>query len=197
MSSDSEKTFSLSFEALADLCLKHRCFQSPSLFHGVLTGQLCATERLPREQWLLLFGQLLGQEAALQGEERQLALELLDQTLEQLGSGQMNFEPLLPDDLYELEERFAALIKWLQGFLKSVKAAGLEPETLSEEAREGLEDLGSILAVGDQKPMTSEENEKDLYELTEFVRLVAMLVYTERHPGKPRVDQAATNTRLQ
>ncbi len=196
MSSDSEKALSVPFETLADLCLTHRCFQSPSLFHGVLTGQLCASERLPRDQWLLLFGQLLGQEVVLKEAERQVALDLLDQTLQALGSNQMDFEPLLPDELYEVEERFTALIKWLQGFVKSLKAAGLDEKKLSQEAQEGLEDLNRILAVGDQKPGDSEENEKDLYELTEFVRLVAMMVYTEQHPGQPQVDKVAKNTRL-
>lgn len=196
MPSDPETNLPVCFETLADLCLKHRCFQSPSLFHGVLTGQLCGQDKLPRDQWLLLFGQLLGEEVVLQEEDRQLALELLDQTLEQLGSGQMDFEPLLPDELYEVEERFAALIKWLQGFLKSLKATAADTSKLSQEASEGLSDLEKILAAGDVAPAASEENEKDLHELSEFVRLVAMMVYLERHPGRPQVEKASPGSTL-
>lgn len=189
MSSETANNRSVDFEALADLCLRHRCFQSPSLFHGVLTGQLCGQERLPRDQWLLLFSQLLGQEqSVLQGDDRQLALDLLDQTLEELGSGGLVFEPLLPDELYELEERFAALVKWVQGFLKSLKAANLAEDALSAEAREGLDDLQKIIDAGATQLYADEDNEKDFTALAEFVRMVALLVYTERHPGRPQVE---------
>lgn len=190
MPSDTTKNQSVDFEALADLCLRHRCFQSPSLFHGVLTGQLCGQQRLPREQWLLLFGQLLGSEqSVLEGEDRQLALDLLDQVLEELSAGSLDFEPLLPDELYELEERFAALVKWIQGFLKSLKAADLENLSLTEEAREGLDDLQKIVTeAGHARLYADEDNEKDLIALQEFVRMVAMLIYTELHPGQPQVE---------
>lgn len=190
MSSDAAKNQSIDFDALADLCLRHRCFQSPSLFHGVLTGQLCGQQRLPREQWLLLFSQLLGEnQSVLVGDDRQTALELLDQTLEALTAGSLDFEPLLPDDLYELEERFTALVKWIQGFLKSLKAADLENLELSQEAKEGLDDLQKIVTeAGQTRLYADEDNEKDLMALQEFVRMIAMLIYTELHPGQPQVE---------
>jgi uncharacterized protein YgfB (UPF0149 family) len=198
MSSDAAKNQVVDFDALADLCLRHRCFQSPSLFHGVLTGQLCGQQRLPREQWLLLFGQLLGSDqSVLEGDDRQLALDLLDQVLEALSAGSLDFEPLLPDDLYELEERFSALVKWIQGFLKSLKAADLENLELSEEAHEGLDDLQKIVTeAGNATLHADEDNEKDLIALQEFVRMVAMLVYTELHPGQPQVENPKKPTNL-
>lgn len=196
MSSDGEKKLGVDFEALANLCLKHRCFQSPALFHGVLSGQLCGRERLPREHWLLLFEQLLGEQAQLDQSDKQLALELLDQTLEQLGSGHLEFEPLLPDELYEVEERFAALVKWVQGFLKSLKSSQAEDKELTQEAKEGLDDLERILAAGDAAPAATEDNEKDLLELTEFVRLLVMMLYLELHPGQPQVEQPQPGSRL-
>ncbi|MBE0505122.1 MAG: UPF0149 family protein [Marinospirillum sp.] len=198
MSSDVAKNQVVDFDGLADLCLRHRCFQSPSLFHGVLTGQLCGQQRLPREQWLLLFGQLLGSDqSVLEGDDRQLALDLLDQVLEALSAGSLDFEPLLPDDLYELEERFSALVKWIQGFLKSLKAADLENMELSEEAQEGLDDLQKIVTEAGRTTLhTDEDNEKDLIALQEFVRMVAMLIYTELHPGMPQVENPKKPTNL-
>jgi uncharacterized protein YgfB (UPF0149 family) len=196
MSSDVEKNTAISFETLANFCLKHRCFQSPSLFHGVLTGQLCGQERLPREQWLALFAQLLGEQTQLQDEDSKLALELLDQTLEQLGAGHLEFEPLLPDELYEVEERFSGLVKWVQGFLKSLKATDISNKELTAEAREGLQDLEKIVEMGDATPAATEDNEKDLIELTEFVRLLAMMLYLELHPGQPKVEKPQSGSTL-
>jgi len=196
MSSDVEKNTAISFETLANFCLKHRCFQSPSLFHGVLTGKLCGQERLPREQWLALFAQLLGEQTQLQDEDSKLALELLDQTLEQLGAGHLEFEPLLPDELYEVEERFSGLVKWVQGFLKSLKATDISNKELTAEAREGLQDLEKIVEMGDATPAATEDNEKDLIELTEFVRLLAMMLYLELHPGQPKVEKPQSGSTL-
>lgn len=190
MSSKQAQSPLINFDELADLCLRHRCFQSPSLFHGVLAGQLCGQERFPREQWLVLFAQLLGDEAAeLKGVDKQLALALFDQTLEQLSASSLDFEPLLPDELYELEERFESLVKWAQGFLKSLKAANLEARELSTEAKEGLQDLERLVALNKENLPPDEDNEKDLTAIAEFVRMVIMLLYTELHPGQPQVEK--------
>lgn len=190
MPSEKDQVASIDFDELADLCLRHRCFQSPSLFHGVLTGQLCCQEHFARDHWLLLLGQLLGNETdPLEGADKLLALGLLDQALEALSSSGLDFEPLLPDDLYELEERFIALVQWVQGFLKSLKAAKLEARELSDEAREGLDDLERLVAFGKENLQADENNEKDFIAIAEFVRMVTMLLYTELHPGKPQVEK--------
>lgn len=190
MSSEKAQVASIDFDELADLCLRHRCFQSPSLFHGVLTGQLCGQERFARDQWLVLFAQLLGNESTqLEGDDKLLALRLLDQTLEQLSASSLDFEPLLPDELYELEERFESLVKWTQGFLKSLKAAKLEENELSVDAQEGLKDLERLVALDKENLIPDEDNEKDLTAIAEFVRMVTMLLYTELHPGKPQVEK--------
>lgn len=192
MTSKQKQTPLIEFDELSDLCLRHRCFQSPSLFHGVLAGQLCGQERFPREHWLVLFSQLLGNESTqLEGEDKDLALGLLDQTLEQLSASGLDFEPLLPDELYELEERFVSLVKWTQGFLKSLTAAKLDERELSTEAQEGLQDLERLVALDKENLPADENNEKDLTAITEFVRMVAMLLYTELHPGSPQVEKAA------
>lgn len=197
MSSEKAQVPIVDFDELADLCLRHRCFQSPSLFHGVLAGQLCGQERFPREQWLVLFAQLLGDETTqLEGLDKKLALQLLDQTLEQLSASGLDFEPLLPDELYELEERFEALLKWTQGFLKSLTAAKLEVTELSAEAQEGLQDLERLVALNKENLPADEDNEKDLTAITEFVRMVIMLLYTELHPGQPQVEQAQNPKKL-
>ncbi len=180
----------VNFDELADLCLRFRCFQSPSLFHGVLAGQLCGQERLSREHWLLLFAQLLGAEK-LEAADEYTALQLFDQTLEELSTNGLNFEPLIPDELYELEERFSALVKWTQGFLKSLTSAQIEERELSTDAKEGLEDLHRLAAIEVDELPADEQNEKDLTSITEFVRMVAMLLYTEIHPGTPQVEKAA------
>lgn len=195
MSTSSKTQPQVDFEELADLCLRHRCFQAPSLFHGVLAGQLCGQERLAREHWLLLFSQMLGlEDGTLAGADEITALQLLDQTLEELSSGGLGFEPLLPDDLYELEERFNALVKWTQGFLKSLTASQVTSSRLSKDASDSLEDLQRLVNLGSQDLPASEHNEKDLTAITEFVRMAAMLIYTELHPGMPQVEASQKPT---
>lgn len=179
----------ITFDEMADLCLRHRCFQSPSLLHGVLCGQLCGQERLPRAQWVMLFTQLLGESAEPLSEAEQATIYTwYDETLAALTDPDMGFEPLLPGELYSLEERLTGLVRWTQGFLKSVDAAQVDREQLTPELKEGLDDLKSIVDLGHKRLDDSNDNEHDLIALSEFVRMVAMMLYLERHPGQPQVE---------
>lgn len=178
------------FEDLANLCLNHRCFANPSLFHGVLVGQLSSRQGLKRNLWLTLLGQLLNlEETSLSPAEEELALDIYDASLEELTSGGMEFNLLLPSDTYELEERFTGLTSWVQGYLKALKANKVEEEKLSKEAEEGLDNLAELAKVDGRSLEENEENEQDLTQIAEFTRLLVLMVYTELNPGQPQVEQ--------
>lgn len=180
------------FESLANLCLNHRCFQSPALFHGVLVGQLSSQQGLKRSAWLLLFSQLLNPEGAtLSDAEEELALEIYDLCLEELTSGGIEFSLLMPSDTYELESRFTALTAWVQGYLKALKANKIDQVKLSSEAEEGLDNLAELAKIDARNLEENEDNEKDFTQVEEFTRLVALMVYTELNPSQPQVEQVS------
>lgn len=182
------QSVNLSFDQFSDFCLRYQCFQSPSLFHGVLTAQLCTSNQSLRPYWVALFTQLLGLDhTVLSEEDQQLVLAWLDATQDQLSNSHYDFMPLLPDEIYELEARFEALIRWVQGFSKAFRAADIPPQRLSQEAQEGLEDLQRLMTLANTPLLDSEDNEKDMLQWVEFVRLLALMLYTELNPAQPRV----------
>ncbi|HBN59674.1 MAG TPA: hypothetical protein DD442_05650, partial [Halomonas sp.] len=112
------------------------------------------------------------------------------QTLEALSASDLNYAPLLPDELFSLAEQAQGLKEWTLGFMEVVDEVA--DDTLRErwsqtlkEAIDDLEGLGQMETDIDD----STENENDLFALTEHARMAAMLLYTEQHPGKPQVEQ--------
>ncbi len=112
------------------------------------------------------------------------------QTLEALSASDMNYAPLLPDELFSLAEQAQGLKEWTLGFMEVIE--DVVDDALRErwsqtlkEAIDDLEGLGQIETDIDDSP----ENENDLFALTEHARMAAMLLYTEQHPGQPQVEQ--------
>lgn len=97
-----------------------------------------------------------------------------------LAGGQMEFEPLLPDDEQPLAERVEALSAWCQGFLYGFGAAGTAGGArLPDDVGEVLSDLAKFSQAG-MTGSESPEVEEDAYiELVEFVRAAVQLVYDE------------------
>ncbi|MEW7976408.1 MAG: UPF0149 family protein [Candidatus Sedimenticola endophacoides] len=83
-----------------------------------------------------------------------------------------------------LTERAGALAEWCQGFLYGIGLAGpLDPETLSREAREALNDLAEITHIDLDAPggddEEQEQEEQALTEIVEFVRAAVLLLREE------------------
>ncbi|MEW8015500.1 MAG: UPF0149 family protein [Candidatus Sedimenticola endophacoides] len=152
--------------------------------HGLLCGLLCVDIERPLER---LLGEVMPDASAgeLSVQECRVALgEIQDQTREALAGPGFGFAPLLPPEGWPLTERAGALAEWCQGFLYGIGLAGpLDPETLSREAREVLNDLAEITRIdldalgGDDEEQ--EQEEQALTEIVEFVRVAVLLLREE------------------
>lgn len=101
----------------------------------------------------------------------------------------MSYEPLIPDELFSLAERAQGLKEWSQGFIEVVFEYDVEArEGWSAPLKEALEDIEALATI-DTDIEESADNENDLFALSEHARMAAMLLYTEQHPGAPRVEQ--------
>ncbi|WP_353980575.1 UPF0149 family protein [Salinicola endophyticus] len=179
----------LDFSTVANVFLAHGSLQSPAFFDGRLCAEL-ALEDLSAERWLEEVSLALNVEKPESREDADVLLGWRRQTLDALAASELNFEPLLPDELFSLGERAQGLKEWVQGFTEVVNEVDGETyERWSSPLREALEDLGQLAAIEveiDDDP----ENENDLFALTEHARMAAMLLYTEQHPGQPQVEQS-------
>lgn len=170
------------FEHWANLFTSHRAFSHPSELHGALCGRLAAGDRLENAQWLALVCEHMGLPESAMGESEELTAFMTtayDGTLQLLKAADMSFQPLLPDDDYAMEQRLEALIAWIRGFLEGMAlSAGESLGSAPDEIRELIEDLVAISQVSAAEE-ADDDSEQQLMEITEYVRLGALAVFTE------------------
>lgn len=147
-----------------------------SELHGALCGFVCAGGPASPRDWL--------RQLALDPPDAEAAnalAPLFEASCAQLVDPQMGLQLLLPDGDAALGERADALIAWARGFLGGFGLVGGEAPALSEEASEALQDLSSI--AGAQLSYDDpDSDEESLMEISEFVRVAALLLQGERQP---------------
>ncbi|MDE2086059.1 MAG: UPF0149 family protein [Xanthomonadaceae bacterium] len=169
----------LSHDQLDALIVRLRLGVDASELHGSLCGYLAAGAT-PNGGRLLAALELEGAEEAKPTPADQAALDtLLRQCRDALADPDLGFEPLLPDADRPLDERAEAVVDWCRGFLGGFGLAGTEAHgQLSDDAQEVLRDFGTVAAsafdFGD-----AAEDEDALIEVQEFLRVGALLLYTE------------------
>ncbi|MCW4150959.1 UPF0149 family protein [Halomonas sp. 18H] len=180
------------FSDIADVFLLHGSMQSPAFLDGRLCA-LLALRDMDAQAWLEEVCLSLGVDQPRDSASAERLLGWRRQTLEALSASDMNYAPLLPDELFSLAEQAQGLKEWTLGFMEVVDevADDAQRKHWSQTLREAVEDLaglGQIETDIDDSP----ENENDLFALTEHTRMAAMLLYTEQHPGQPQVEQTDT-----
>ena len=148
--------------------------------HGSLVGYLCAGGQTAPERLLDALA-MDSVDAHACDQAQPLLQRLQGQALEQLRDPQFSFNPLLPAAMRPLHERADALVEWCRGFLGGFGLGGADAhKRLSDEGSEILRDFnviaGSRLAVEDPQ-----DDEFALNDVLEFVRVGAMLLFTEAH----------------
>ncbi len=145
--------------------------QHASEVHGLVSGYLCGGGEDSGAGLMEWLGQ---------GENEEVEVffgELISETRRLLADPEFVFQPLLPDDERTLTERGRAVSRWAAGFISGFGAAGgFGEDDLEEEVKEVLSDLHKISTMADEVP-ESEENEADLTEIVEYVRVSALLVF--------------------
>ncbi len=160
------------------LVMRLRLGSEASELHGSLCGYLAGGGSL-RGGTVLAALQLDGEATPPGAEDLALLERLARQSERELADPELGFEPLLPEDDRPLAERAEAMVDWCRGFLGGFGLAGVAAHAqMSDEAKELLHDLGTVAAssfdFGDES-----EDEDALIEVHEFVRMAAMLLFTE------------------
>ena len=146
--------------------------------HGILCGMLCGGMSLTDQKWLEALSETINQGDAFSDPTQHLLNSLFNQTCQQLLEPEFALNLLLPDDQAPINDRGAALINWVQGFMLGF---GLHQQDLmqcSDDVKEALEDFSDISRM--EEPMDAdEESEKALLEVEEYVKISAILCFSE------------------
>ena len=165
----------------------------PSEYHGAMSGYLSAVTNPTFRHWCEVVAQLAIAQSAepleksnLIPSERSVLAALFAATVEQLSDGEFAFQLLLPDDEEPLAERTSALIAWCNGFLFGVTASGVSDfDGMSEDVNELMRDLVEITKLDVDPTRETEHDESAFMEVSEYVRVGALLFRTECHLRPP------------
>jgi yecA family protein len=177
-------------EVIDILDCQHRSI-FPAEFHGYMCGIICGGNYAANEAGFRMVLDMLRDDGFKSQDAKEIAAKLMLNTFHQLHDVNCEFKLLLPDDNQSMEMRSKALVGWCQNFLGGLGLSGVDDKELQQDdIKEALYDLSEIakLYCGDASPEEREQYEFELMELVEYVRVAALLIYTESVGCNQSVD---------
>jgi yecA family protein len=180
----------LDFDLMADVFVSEGITASPAELHGQLCGYLAAGVSLREEDWLQMALEFADIEKWQEAASKAAIIELYQATLSLFQNGEYALVPCIADEDAEISLRGTTLAQWAHGFLAGYGLAGRKQETISDDARQVLQDFANISGLrADMEQMEdNNENDADLTELIEYARLSAMMLFSEHHGVVPDAD---------
>ncbi|MDI5837985.1 MULTISPECIES: UPF0149 family protein [Shewanella] len=155
--------------------------QHPVEVHGALVGLICGGVDQTGDLWIKPLFDLMNDGQPLPAPLHQLVSELFQDSVARLGDFEFGFMPLLPEEEEPLSQRVEALSLWTQSFLTGIAIIQPKLNKASAEVREVIKDLAEIAQV--EFDVTEDEESETAYiELLEFVRIAAIMCYSEFGP---------------
>ncbi|RDL42793.1 YecA family protein [Marinomonas piezotolerans] len=172
----------LDFDLIADVFVTESISASPAELHGQLCGYLASGVALPLEDWLTMVADFCDIEGWKEEASRVAIVELYQSTQALFQNGEYALVPCISDDDSPLSERGTTLSQWAHGFLAGYGLSGRK-EKLSDDTKQVLHDFANISSMqADMADLEdNNDNETDLTELIEYVRLSALMLYSEHH----------------
>nr|WP_203565769.1 UPF0149 family protein [Alteromonas hispanica] len=168
----------LDYDSVTNKLSQHGVIVDGAEIHGILCGMLCGGMSLTDQKWLEALSETVNQGDDFSESVVFTLTTLFNQTCQQLLEPEFALSLLLPEDQAPINDRGAALINWVQGFMLGF---GLHQQDLvqcSDDVKEALEDFSDISRM--EEPMEAdEESEKALFEVEEYVKISAILCFSE------------------
>lgn len=177
--SDMPKSVTYCFDDFADMFVELKAFGTPSELHGLMCGQLAAGVRFDANAWLAMVVAHLDVQEIDDADDKAELIGLYELALSQLSDGGFTFTLLLPEDDAELAARAESLGSWCSGFLGGFGLAfDRKRQKLTDDITETMDDLSQIALVS-LEDEDDPEAEQGLMELIEYVRMAALMVFSE------------------
>ncbi len=177
--SDMPKSVTYCFDDFADMFVELKAFGTPSELHGLMCGQLAAGVRFDANAWLAMVVAHLDVQEIDDADDKAELIGLYELALSQLSDGGFTFTLLLPEDDAELAARAESLGSWCSGFLGGFGLAfDRKRQKLTDDITETMDDLSQIALVS-LEDEEDPEAEQGLMELIEYVRMAALMVFSE------------------
>lgn len=170
------------FDTLSNALLQLGALGSPSELHGAICGYLSAGQKTDEQRFVRIAEQLLDVESLGNPTQQALFSALYASTEKELRQGVFDFTLLLPDEDQSIALRSEALGHWCTGFMNGFGLAGGKIEKSEDtDVQEAFADLSRFTQLSSMALEEQDSDEADLMELQEYVRVVAVMLYTEMH----------------
>jgi hypothetical protein len=169
--------------------------------HGAICGYLCANRGEDFNYWFTNVLCEMSNEALeenelpkiVESEDAGLIYQLFQNSMEHLKDLECGMRLLLPDDDESLSERVDALAEWCHGFLYGLTVmAANEISQYSAEAQEVISDFVKISQSDMDTDENGNEDETALMEIVEYVRIGAMLIWSDSRQYQREEDASPT-----
>jgi yecA family protein len=187
----------MEFDRISELLEPYQELESPSFLQGMLLGLMCGDNEIQEAAWIkkiLLEAEIKSVKESFLVILHELYLEA-DQMLN--GSG-FELELCLPSEGEDVATRAYMLGHICEGFLYGMGLVNKDKETLKGDVLELLKDFGNIAAIDiDEMEDDAEENEENLMQLMEFVKIGIMTINEDLNPAEASrivTEEPATGT---
>ena len=184
------------FDWLADVYNSQGAMNHPSELHGLALGEMAGGLCRSSADWIALVQDHMGVDELNVSKQTLLVdhlIEFYQQTEQAIERDSSAFELLLPDDGYALSDRVTALSIWVRGFLEGLAiAAGEQLAKVDSHLHEIIRDFVEISQL-DEQVGCSEAEEREFFEVCEFVRIGVLNLYAEfNQPHSAMTDGLST-----
>lgn len=180
-----ELTATLRYDTVTEVLKKHNIIVDAAEVHGILCGMLAGGMNIDDQEWIEALADVIHQGEVIPPEAQSLIEKMFDRICQELIEADFALTLCLPHDSTPINERGSAFVNWVQGFLLGFALHQNDLTACSPETKEALEDFSDIVKL-DEEMEASEESERALFEVLEYVRIGAMLCFNEL--GKSIID---------
>ncbi|NQZ87542.1 MAG: UPF0149 family protein [Colwellia sp.] len=159
--------------------------------HGVLTGLVCAGFTFESDDYIAMINDLFNNGEGLPREVKSTVKSMFAKVWHDIIDDSYSFQLMLPDDDESIVERGHALSVWVQGFNLGFGLQQKDKAVYSEDVKEVLIDFVEIANLSDEME-EDEDTEKAYFEIAEYVRISALLCFTEL--GSPPESKSPEET---
>jgi len=146
--------------------------------HGVMTGLVSAGYIFEDSDYIVVINDMLNNGDNFPSSVKLTLKAMYNELWASILDDSYSFQILLPDDDDTIIERANALGHWVQGFNLGFGLQQKNKSQLSEDVQEVLTDFGDIANLSDEME-EDEDTEQAYYEIAEYVRISALLCFTE------------------
>lgn len=167
----------MTYQYLTNFLSQQKIALTGAEMHGLMSGIICGGSQ--DRSWNTLLCDLTNEGLSFSVTLSEQLQQLYDDVKNRLREEDFAFRLLLPDDESSVFERADALAGWVNHFLLGLGVTQPKLGHLKGEIQEVINDLRNIAQLGYDEGENQEELEQSLEEVIEYVRMAAMLCYSE------------------